>query len=175
MIKKLICLGTILTIYCIICHEIYTKNIIINKVELITSKKPTYIVENDQIGYLKIDKINLFQPLLKKESVHNNIEENVTILKDSIMPTEKNSIVFLAAHSGSGSIAFFKDLNKLEVGDIIELKYKNQIYHYQINNIWEERKNGYIHVNKTKLKQLILTTCSPEKENKQLIINSNII
>ena len=132
-------------------------------------------MENDQIGYLKIDKINLFQPLLKKESVHNNIEENVTILKDSIMPTEKNSIVFLAAHSGSGSIAFFKDLNKLEVGDIIELKYKNQIYHYQINNIWEERKNGYIHVNKTKLKQLILTTCSPEKENKQLIINSNII
>ena len=91
------------------------------------------------------------------------------------MPTEKNSIVFLAAHSGNGSIAFFKDLNKLEVGDIIELKYKNQIYHYQINNIWEERKNGYIHVNKTKLKQLILTTCSPEKENKQLIINSNII
>ena len=175
MIKKLICLGTILTIYCIICHEIYTKNIIINKEDIITSKKTTYIVENDQIGYLKIDKINLFQPLLKKESVHNNIEENVTILKDSIMPTEKNSIVFLAAHSGSGSIAFFKDLNKLEVGDIIELKYKNQIYHYQINNIWEERKNGYIHVNKTKLKQLILTTCSPEKENKQLIINSNII
>ena len=175
MIKKLICLGTILTIYCIICNEIYTKNIIINKEDIITSKKPTYIVENDQIGYLKIDKINLFQPLLKKESVHNNIEENVTILKDSIMPTEKNSIVFLAAHSGSGSIAFFKDLNKLEVGDIIELKYKNQIYHYQINNIWEERKNGYIHVNKTKLKQLILTTCSPEKENKQLIINSNII
>lgn len=175
MIKKLICLGTILTIYCIICHEIYTKNIIINKEDITTSKKPTYIVENDQIGYLKIDKINLFQPLLKKESVHNNIEENVTILKDSIMPTEKNSIVFLAAHSGSGSIAFFKDLNKLEVGDIIELKYKNQIYHYQINNIWEERKNGYIHVNKTKLKQLILTTCSPEKENKQLIINSNII
>ena len=154
MIKKLICLGTILTIYCIICHEIYTKNIIINKEDIITSKKPTYIVENDQIGYLKIDKINLFQPLLKKESVHNNIEENVTILKDSIMPTEKNSIVFLAAHSGSGSIAFFKDLNKLEVGDIIELKYKNQIYHYQINNIWEERKNGYIHVNKTKLKNL---------------------
>ena len=175
MIKKLICLGTILTIYCIICHEIYTKNIIINKEDIITSKKPTYIVENDQIGYLKIDKINLFQPLLKKESIHNNIEENVTILKDSIMPTEKNSIVFLAAHSGSGSIAFFKDLNKLEVGDIIELKYKNQIYHYQINNIWEARKNGYIHVNKTKLKQLILTTCSPEKENKQLIINSNII
>lgn len=175
MIKKLICLGTILTIYCIICHEIYTKNIIINKEDIITSKKTTYIVENDQIGYLKIDKINLFQPLLKKESIHNNIEENVTILKDSIMPTEKNSIVFLAAHSGSGSIAFFKDLNKLEVGDIIELKYKNQIYHYQINNIWEERKNGYIHVNKTKLKQLILTTCSPEKENKQLIINSNII
>lgn len=91
------------------------------------------------------------------------------------MPTEKNSIIFLAAHSGSGRIAFFKDLNKLKIGDTIELKYKKKIYHYQISNIWEEEKDGYIHVNKTNLKQLILTTCSPERENKQLIINSNLI
>ncbi len=91
------------------------------------------------------------------------------------MPDEENSIIFLAAHSGTGTIAFFKNLDKLIKGDKIELKYKNKIYQYQIDKIWEENKTGYIHINKTEKKQLILTTCSPKNNNKQLIINSNLI
>lgn len=46
------------------------------------------------------------------------------------------------------------------------------MYIYKIINIWEEDKNGYIHVNKKEENQLILTTCSPTTENKQLVINS---
>ena len=34
------------------------------------------------------------------------------------------------------------------------------------------KKNGYIHINKEPTKQLILTTCSPNKEGYQLVINS---
>ncbi len=91
------------------------------------------------------------------------------------MPNKKNSIVILAAHSGNGKIAYFNKLNELIKGDIITLEYKNILYHYKINNIWEEEKNGYIHINKTEQKQLILTTCSPNNKNKQLVINSNLI
>lgn len=134
--------------------------------------EPTYIQKKDQIGYLKIDKINLYQPLFNIKSKHNNIEENITILEDSIMPDNENSIVFLAAHSGTGTIAFFQYLNKLKVGDKVKLKYKDKLYNYTINNIWEETKTGYIHINKAKQKQLILTTCSPNNKDKQLIIES---
>ena len=126
---------------------------------------------NQQIGYLKIDKINLQQPIYKITDNKNNIEESVTILKESIMPTEKNSIVFLAAHSGTGTIAYFENLNKLEIKDIIELKYKTKTYHYEVKDIWEENKSGYIHVNKNQKNQLILTTCSPTNNNKQLVVN----
>lgn len=88
------------------------------------------------------------------------------------MPDQKNSIVFLAAHSGTGKIAYFEELSQLTIGDTINLEYKNQKYEYKVNKIWEENKNGYIHINKENSNQLILTTCSPTKTNKQLVINS---
>lgn len=160
--KKILYLITILIIYCIICQNIYKIN---------TSSPVKKEKTNQQIGYLKIDKINLQQPIYKITDNKNNIEESVTILKESIMPTEKNSIVFLAAHSGTGTIAYFENLNKLEIKDIIELKYKTKTYHYEVKDIWEENKSGYIHVNKNQKNQLILTTCSPTNNNKQLVVN----
>ena len=102
----------------------------------------------------------------------NNIEENVTILKESVMPDKDNSIIFLAAHSGTGRIAYFERLNELKLNDIIKLKLKNKTYYYKIIEIFEKDKDGFIDISKTKENQLVLTTCSPSKKNKQLIINS---
>lgn len=166
--KKVLCIATILLLYCIICQNIYKINT--TKINTSTYEKKV-LISKEQIGYLKINKINLKQPIYPITSKKNNIEENIAILKESIMPTEKNSIVFIAAHSGTGSIAFFEKLNKLEINDIIDLNYKNKIYNYQVTNIWEENKSGYIHVNKSKKNQLILTTCSPTNNKKQLVIN----
>lgn len=186
MKKNILYLGTILLIYCLACYKIYQTNEIkspelttpiINKIikkDQIKKQEQKQEIQKDQIGYLKIDKLNLYQPLYSKDSSKNNVEENITILKESIMPTEEESIVFLAAHSGNGKIAFFEELDTLDIGDIINLEYKNTNYQYKITDIWEENKNGYIHVNKNNNKQLILTTCSPTKKNKQLIINSEI-
>lgn len=126
---------------------------------------------NDQIGSIIINKLNINKPLYKINSNKNNIEENITILKESIPPKEDNSILIIAAHSGTGPIAFFNELNKLEINDEIIIKYDNKEYKYFVKDIWEEKKNGYININKEPQKQLILTTCSPTKDDYQLIIN----
>ena len=175
MIKKSCFIVLVLTLYCIVCHGIYEKSIKITKKENNPSITIKETQEKDQIGYLKIDKINLYEPLYEKNSKKNNIEEHVTILKESKMPEEENSIIFLAAHSGTGKIAYFENLDELTIGDKIEISYHNTKYYYQISNIWEENKTGYIHVNQTNKKQLILTTCSPKKDDKQLVISSNLI
>lgn len=124
------------------------------------------------ISKLIIKKINIHHNLYDIKSPHNNIEENITILEDSINPDQENSIMYIAAHSGTGKVAYFNNLDKLNIDDEIELIYKNKTYKYTINKIWEEEKNGYIHINKDNKKQLILTTCSPTKQNKQLVISS---
>lgn len=125
----------------------------------------------DNIGKLVIKKINLEENLYDINNKKNNIEEHVTILKESTMPNTDNSILILAAHSGTGIIAYFNELDKLEINDEVTIYYKNKKYNYIVNNIWEEKKNGFIHIDKSDKKQLILTTCSPNKDNYQLIVN----
>ena len=120
---------------------------------------------------LIINKIGLAEKLYALGSNENNVNKHVTILKESIFPDEENSIVFIAAHSGTGRLAYFKDLNKLKEEDEIILKYKDKKYYYKVESVWEEAKNGFIEVTKENAKQLILTTCSPTNEELQLIVN----
>ena len=121
------------------------------------------IKNNEKIGQLIINKINLKQDLYKIESKKNNIEENVTIMKESNYPNISNGILILAAHSGTGKIAYFEKLDNLELKDNVIIIYNNKKYIYQITKIWEQKKNGYIKIKKENKKQLILTTCSPKK------------
>jgi sortase A len=129
---------------------------------------------NKEIGTIIIPKINLEKPLYSINSKENTIEKNVTILKESIMPNQSNSILFIAAHSGTGKIAYFEELDQLTINDQIIIIYNKKKYLYIVKEIWEEKKNGYINVNKELQKQLVLTTCSPTKKNTQLIINCTL-
>lgn len=146
------------------------ENIINNTIDKIQIKVRK-IDDEEQIGSIFIDKLNINKPLYNINSNKNNIEENITILKESVPPTEDNSILIIAAHSGTGPIAFFKDLDKLNINDEIIINYNKNNYKYYVKDIWEEKKNGYIDVNKENKKQLVLTTCSPNNDGYQLIIN----
>ena len=190
MVKKIISITLILLIYLQICNKIYIRYTNVEKaipVKYIqkekTLKKKEIIfpqvqnLENsiqidDSIGKLEIEKIKLKQKLYPINSPKNNIEKNVTILSYSEEPNIDNSIMFIAAHSGTGKLAYFKNLNKLKKNDIIKLTFKNNNYIYKVKDIWEIKKTGTIDVEKENSTQLILTTCSPTKENYQLIINS---
>lgn len=121
--------------------------------------------KDDSIGELIINKISLKEKLYDINNSKNNIEEHVTIL------SEIDNTLVLAAHSGTGKIAYFERLDELNLKDEITLYYKNKKYIYNVTEIYEEKKNGYIHINKNKKRQLVLTTCSPKKTNYQLIVN----
>lgn len=121
---------------------------------------------NNYYGMLIINKINLKEELFPINSSENTIERHVSILKDS-----KEDLMIIAAHSGIGPIAYFQELDKLEVNDEIILIIENNKTIYKVKDIWEEKKNGYININKENTNQLILTTCSPNKEGYQLVIN----
>ncbi|MBQ6135287.1 MAG: sortase [Bacilli bacterium] len=126
--------------------------------------------EEKPIGTLFIPRIHLKQSFYSKDSLENTIEKHVSILKESPPPSYENSLFLLAAHSGEGEVAYFEELNQLEIGDSVEITYEGVAYSYLIDSIWEEEKTGYIHVPSGEGRQLILTTCSPGKKNTQLII-----
>lgn len=181
MWKKIITISLVLIIYIGLCNKIYSKfstkkNKISTSINILNPKKVTKnTILDDSIGTLKINNISLNKKLYSINSPNNNIEKNVTILYGSIEPSNNNSIMFIAAHSGTGKKAYFKDLHKLNKKDIIVLEYKNKKYTYTIKDIWEIPKTGTITVEKENTNQLILTTCSIKNKNSQLIINSTLI
>ncbi len=152
-------------------NSIKTKTSLVTKIGISNHLK---LFKDDNIGYINIDKINLKEKLYSIGNKKNNVEENVTILRDSTFPNNINSTMIIAAHSGTGKIAYFKNLDKLNIGDEVNLIIKDKKYNYIIKNKWEEKKTGSIRFPMIKQKQLILTTCSPNKDNYQLIINCTI-
>lgn len=163
----------LILLYLVVCYNIYyhLKPNILYKSQHNINSHISIPKQKNTIGRLIIDKLNINQPLYNINDNKNNVEENVTILTGTIEPNKNNSIVFLAAHSGTGKIAYFKNLDKLKSNDKITLIYKEHTYHYEVKNYWEIKKNGTITVPKEEKNQLILTTCSPKKDNYQLIIN----
>ena len=155
-------LGSCLLIY---NNEKDIKSISTTNIERNTNTSYISTKENDKIvGTLTINKINLSKDIYDIDNTHNNVDENVTVLNDDI------NLIVLAAHSGPGYIAFFDDLDKLELNDIIKLNFKGKNLEYKVTNIEEQVKDGTIEINKTNTKRLILTTCSKKDKSKQLVV-----
>ena len=122
---------------------------------------------------LDIPKINLRKGILKKEDKDNNIDKNVTILKESVYPNEKGN-VYIASHSGNGSKSFFNDLVKLKVQDEVYLHYKKVKYVYRVSKIEYLNKRESVSIMTcTDEDYLFLITCSQKYKNKYLIITLN--
>ena len=173
MLRKSLVSILLLTIYLGSCLLIYNSEKDIKSISTANLERNTntsYIstvnkdVNDEIIGTLTIDKLNLSKNIYNINSSHNNVEENVTILNDDI------NLIVLAAHSGPGYIAFFNDLDKLELNDTVNLTYNNKNLVYKVINIEEQPKDGTIEINKTDKQRLILTTCSKKDKTKQLVV-----
>ena len=178
MLRKSLVSILLLTVYLGSCLLIYNSEKDIKSISTANLERNTntsYIntvskKENDEIiGTLTIDKLNLSKNIYNINSSHNNVEENVTILNDDI------NLIVLAAHSGPGYIAFFNNLDKLELNDTVNLTYNNKNLVYKVTNIEEQPKDGTIEINKTDKQRLILTTCSKKDKTKQLVVTTEKI
>ena len=121
---------------------------------------------------MSIPKIDLEQPLYQKESKQNSIDKNVAFLKESTYPNEGKDRVILCAHSGTGKIAFFQELDHLQQNDLIYLTYQDKTFTYYVENIKVTRKDGTISIPQQK-HILILTTCMPHQPGYQLTITAS--
>ena len=127
-------------------------------------------IKKEYIGYLQIDKVNLRQGLVSKNSYYNNVNRNIQILKQSSMPDKEKGNVILASHSGTSSISYFKNLYKLNLGDEAKIYYKNNVYLYKIVNIYNVPKNGTVEIKRDYTKScLTLITCTKNSKTEQTV------
>lgn len=127
------------------------------------------------IGVLEIPKINFKRGFLDIKDKNNNVNKNIQVLENSTMPNVNGGLLVIAGHSGSGRVAFFRNLYKLKENDQIYIYYENIKYIYQVQKYYEETKNGDISIDKNSESTLVLTTCSQTDKNKQIVIVSKLI
>lgn len=155
-----------------------------NKNSLTVNVDVDYIIDKDEnenihntnnsdinyLAFLQIPKINLNQGLLPINSLYNNINYHVEILKISDLPDKVNGNFILAAHSGTSSIAYFKNLYKLELNDQASIIYNNKKYTYKIVNIYNQPKKGSLNIYRdTNKTTLTLITCTKDDKNNQTV------
>lgn len=122
------------------------------------------------IGFLEIPKLNLKRGFLDINSKHNNVDSNVTVINGSTMPDEVNNNLILAAHSGSCSYCYFKNLYKLKKGDKASVSYKGKKYNYEIVKIYEVNKDGTVAIYRDYSKNtMTLITCTRNSDTKQTV------
>lgn len=127
--------------------------------------------KEEPIMNINIEKISVNQNIYAKDSYNNIIDKHVFITKESGFPGGDEPVI-IGAHSGTGPLAYFKDLNLLDVNDIIILTYNKKEYKYVVINKYKDDKNGKIKIDSNN--DLILFTCYPNDKNNYLVIVSSL-
>lgn len=157
-------------------EEFYINEETIDEEPIIEEEKE--IKEQQKINYiavLKIPKIKLERGLVEPNSYLNNVNYNIEILDESSMPDEKSGNVILAAHSGNARISYFRNLDKLSIGDDISIDYQSNTYKYKVVDTYLIDKTGTAEIIRNKNKStLTLITCK-HNTNKQIIIIAEMI
>lgn len=122
------------------------------------------------LGILEIPKINLKNGFYNLNSRYNNVDYNITLIKGSTMPNEKNNNLILAAHSGDCPVCYFENLYKLQLGDVAYIYYGNAKYVYKIVDIYEVDKDGTVAIYRDYDKNVLtLITCTRNSNTKQTV------
>ena len=161
-----------------------TNGIIVTKVKEILSKEPTLKglnkeeLKNKQENAIKIileiPKIRLKQELVNKEAVDNDVNKNILTVAETTYPEENGSShLILAAHSGYGNVAFFKNLTELVNNDEVIFYYNNKKYVYNIVNSYEIEKTGKMVFKAVSSNDVTLITCL-KGQNKQIVYQGTL-
>ena len=125
------------------------------------------------VAVLEIPTINLRRGLYEKNDPNNNVNRNIYMLKDTVLPDESDvSHILLASHSGNSYISYFKNLYKLDENDEVYFYYKNTKYVYSIYKIYEVDKTGNVELKRTNNSDITLITCKGNLKRQIVVIAS---
>ena len=121
-------------------------------------------------GIISIDKISLVTGFYDIASPFNDVKYGIEVIENSDYPDIVGSNLVLASHRGNRANAFFDDLHKLNLGDMIDIYYKNRKYRYQVADFYKVDKNGKVVINRDRDKTtLTLITCDHIERDKQIV------
>lgn len=133
------------------------------------SNKPS-TSKDDYLGRLMIPKINFNRSFYKIDSVYNDVDKNIQVMKGSSLPDVDGGNLIIAGHSGNVWFSFFKNLYKLKKGNNAYVYYNDTKYTYKVVDIYNVKKNGKVTVKRDRTKRtMTLITCTKNSKTLQTV------
>ncbi len=163
--KIILIIGSVICgMYLLIDHLSY---LVLNKVEEEQTQdfcnKDLRDFDSSFLYLLEIPAINLQKGVYPVDSKWNKLQYGIELL-----PESNSNTIFLASHSGTSKISYFRNLDQLQIKDQINLYTKDYIYHYHITDYLEIAKKQKFRYPKPQEPQIVLITCK-KREEKQII------
>ena len=127
-------------------------------------------VSSNYLLDLVIPSINFEMKINDMESEFNDVDYGIELLEFSNI---NNNVYFFASHSGSGDNCYFNRVKELDVGDNIYIYINNHLLVYEVVDIYNILKNGYMEVDEYLEDVIFLITC--HGYNRQLIVKGLLI
>ena len=128
------------------------------------------VSKDDYLGRLMIPKINFNRSFYKIDSVYNDVDKNIQVMKGSSLPDVDGGNLIIAGHSGNVWFSFFKNLYKLKKGNNAYVYYNDTKYTYKVVDIYNVKKNGKVTVKRDRTKRtMTLITCTKNSKTLQTV------
>ncbi len=128
-----------------------------------------------EVMRLKIPSIDLNVSMYEYSSKLNEVDKGIQRLNE-LTPITNGGNMVLASHSGSADISYFKNLDKLQITDNINVEYNDILYTYVVEDIYTINKNINLNIDKNYYDTTItLITCDKFDKSKQLIVVGKLI
>lgn len=144
------------------------------KVESVAPAKKTQ--DSQYIGNLEIPKIGFKRGFVGLNSKDNHVDKNITVIQGSDYPDVYKGNFIIAGHSGTGYLAFFKDLHLISIGDSTYVNYQGIRYQYKITKKYYQPRIGKIGIFRDYDKtSLTLITCTVGDKSKQTVFIAELV
>jgi len=141
-----------------------------------TTTRPPADDSRHFIGYLNIPRINLRRGFVEPTSRLNNVNRNIQVIQPSDMPNVRNGNMIIAAHSGTSSVSFFRDLWQVEIGDEVIINYQGREFRYIIRNIYFVPYTGRVPIRRDRGQTtLTLITCTRGQRDMQTVYIAELV
>ena len=92
------------------------------------------------------------------------------------MPNIEKGNLILSGHNGNTSMSYFKNLYKMDKGDLVYIYFKNKNYIYEYSYFYEVDKIGSVNIIRDYNRStLTFITCKNDSNDKQLVFISYLI
>ena len=126
--------------------------------------------EINYTAILEIPSINLKSGVVDNTKNFDSIRYAISVDNSSNYP-DNNGNFILYAHSGNSNMSFFRNLNKVNINDRVNVYFNGIKYKYKIIKKYDIEKSGTASVLSSKEnKYITLITCNQERKGYQVVV-----